>query len=145
MLIAIKRVLYICHLVYVVFFALHGVRSGMEHLQPPEALILSAETEDVLGAVQSGKCLDKKKIQVLLHWRGKKCVDRRQRRILVNVYANSGPQGPEFQGETDEKRSESRQNIASSQYLQKSKQHMKSLKDESSKVEKVDSVDGSGR
>ncbi len=75
MLIAIKRVLYICHLVYVVFFALHGVRSGMEHLQPPEALILSAETEDVLGAVQSGKCLDKKKIQVLLHWRGKKCVD----------------------------------------------------------------------
>ena len=39
----------ICHLVCVsVSFrrTLHGVRSGMEHLKPPEALILSVETNN---------------------------------------------------------------------------------------------------
>ena len=69
---------------------LHGARHGMEHLKPPEALILSAATNTCkaesfrrwkmswdLYKVASG--LDKKdeKIQVatLLHVLGKECVE----------------------------------------------------------------------
>ena len=87
MLIVIKRVLYICHLVYVVCSHASWCQSGMEHLKPPEPLILSVATNKAeawwrwkmsweLYKVASG--LDKKeeKIQVatLLHVLGKERV-----------------------------------------------------------------------
>ena len=67
---------------------LHGVRSGMEHLKPPEALILSAATNKAkawrhwkisweLYKVASGLDQKDETIQVatLLHMLGKECVE----------------------------------------------------------------------
>ncbi|KAL9979645.1 hypothetical protein ACROYT_G017335 [Oculina patagonica] len=224
MLIVIKRVLYIRHLV-LCSFTLHGVRSGMEHLKPPEALILSAATNKAeawrrwkmsweLYKVASG--LDKKdeKIQVatLLHVLGKECVEvysnfvwenegdlnkiavveekfkaycapltsiHFNRHLFVERKQQDGETVDEFcsalktlakncdlgnkeeswvtsmlvlglkDPSAKERLMERDQNLErtlqAARISETSKQHMKTLKDESSKVEKVDSVDGSGR
>ena len=67
---------------------LHGVKSGMEHVKPPEALILSTATNKAeawrrwkmswdLYKVASGPDQKDEKIQVatLLHVLGKECVE----------------------------------------------------------------------
>ena len=97
--IEIKRVLFIRHLVYVLR-PLHGVRSGMEHLKPPETLILSAVTNKAeewrrwktcceLYKVASGLDQKDEKVQVatlLLHVLGKECVE-----VYLNfVWDNEG-------------------------------------------------------
>ena len=67
---------------------LHGVRSGMEHLKPPEALILSAATNKAKAwrrwkisweLYKVARGLDQKdetiQVATLLHVLGKECVE----------------------------------------------------------------------
>ena len=58
---------------------------------------------------------------------------------MDNVYVSSWPQGSKFEGETYGTRTKPGETINSSSH-RRDKQHMKSLKDEDSKVERVDSV-----
>ena len=67
---------------------LHGVKSGMEHVKPPEALILSVETNNAeawrrwkmsWGPYKVWSGLDQKdeniQVATLLHVLGKECVE----------------------------------------------------------------------